>query len=132
MFSVNPLRRIWVVDDDPLMHEIWLAALGNDPEFELALFYSGADVVEALNIKHGPQLLIVDMNLADSTGEQLLKRLRREQSFQRTAVIVCSAKSHPSCHFNDLMPSPIGRMDKPLHFPDIKKSVCNIWGNVRD
>lgn len=130
MFSVNPLRHVWVVDDDPLMHEVWFAAIGEDQEFELKLFHSGAEVINALEETSGPQLLVIDMNLSDTSGDQLLQELRNLPNFHRTAVIICSANLSSCKDEAGTTSPPIGWMKKPLNIIEIKNQIRTFWREI--
>jgi DNA-binding NarL/FixJ family response regulator len=86
--SRNPKRKVFLVDDHPLVRE-WLANLINQQP-DLITVGEAASVAQALEgvatVK--PDAVIVDLSLGESSGLDLIKKL--QQSHPQLAVLVLS------------------------------------------
>ncbi|MBI5883073.1 MAG: response regulator transcription factor [Elusimicrobia bacterium] len=88
----NPSRkRIVVVDDDPIMRDLYDAILSDD--FEVQLAEDGEEGLE-LARKAVPDLAIIDVNMPKMHGFELCRRLRAEASLAKTRIMFVSAKSY--------------------------------------
>jgi DNA-binding NarL/FixJ family response regulator len=74
--ATENVRRIFVVDDHPMIREGLAAQIANEPSFELC--GHAEDVVEAVSrvADAGPDLVIVDISLKSGNGIDLVKRLK--------------------------------------------------------
>ncbi len=73
-----PNARILIVEDHPLMREGLITLIEREPDLAFCGYAEDVDAaVEAVG-KHRPDLVLVDLVLADSSGIQLLRRLRNE------------------------------------------------------
>jgi DNA-binding NarL/FixJ family response regulator len=74
--SVAPPRRIFVVDDHPLIREGLAAQIANQPD--LTLCGEAEDVADAIArvMDAEPDLVIVDISLKNGNGIDLVKRLK--------------------------------------------------------
>ncbi|MGH9904073.1 MAG: winged helix-turn-helix domain-containing protein [Pyrinomonadaceae bacterium] len=55
-----------------------------------------AGLIEALNERNPPMLILLDLMLPGMSGTELCRRLRREPSTRRTPIIILTAKSSES------------------------------------
>lgn len=76
MKSGGPKRRIFLVDDHPLVRESLLRLIGGQPDLEVCGEADG--LPEALEgiARQGPDAAIVDLSLRQSNGLELIKELR--------------------------------------------------------
>ena len=81
---------IWCVEDDPSIREIEVYAL-NSTGLEAQGFADGAEFWEALQ-KDTPDLVVLDVMLPGEDGVAILKRLREDERFRQTPVIMATAK----------------------------------------
>jgi DNA-binding NarL/FixJ family response regulator len=92
--SINR-RRIFIVDDHPLVRE-WLTNLINQqPDLLVCGEAETAEDAEAAILAQKPDAAIVDLSLKDLSGIELIKRLKR--SCPKVAVIVLSM--HEEAHY---------------------------------
>ncbi len=84
----SPDRSILIVDDHPLVRQGLATVI--DAEHGLSVRWQTDTIASALELvrQHCPDLVIVDLSLADGSGLDLLKRLRQEGASVR--VLVCS------------------------------------------
>ena len=84
-------KRILIVDDDPVIRTLvgdYLGAYG----FEIELLESGGSCLAALKNRI-PDLLIVDLQMPDMTGIEVLKRIRENALTAPLKVILLSANN---------------------------------------
>jgi two-component system response regulator CpxR len=81
------MRRILVIDDDREMVDLLAQSLAQEG-FDLNAAQSGEEGIE-LGRNQGPDLILLDVNLPDINGFEVLRRLRRESD---TPVIMLTAR----------------------------------------
>lgn len=117
------LARILVVDDEPdLISTI-----------ECRLSFSQYEVVTAQNGKEGlekaasekPDLIILDTNMPEMNGHEMLERLRKHPDLKQIPVIMCTAICEPE---NISKASSYGISDyvtKPFDFTELIQKIEN-------
>lgn len=81
-------RRILIVDDDPQLCEMVTLVLDSD-EYEVESAVTGQDGLSRIE-RHPPDLVILDVNLPDISGFDLLRRLR---SRSNVCVLMLTART---------------------------------------
>ena len=82
-------HRALVVDDDPdfcvLLREMlkWRG-------FEVSVAYSASDALSAMGQVH-PEIMLVDIQMPEVDGLELIRKIRSEASFANTPIIVITA-----------------------------------------
>ena len=83
-------RRILVVEDEYVNQEILKALIGE--AYEVVPAYTGAEAMELVRTQHETlSLILLDLNLPDIQGLELLRRIREDAAFSRLPVIVMTA-----------------------------------------
>lgn len=86
------MKRIWVVDDDEEMLravKLMLAVL----DCEVVTFFGARSVGQAMLEGGRPDLMILDINMPDVTGLDLLEFLRRFPATKELPVVMLSTES---------------------------------------
>lgn len=86
------MKRIWVVDDDEEMLravKLMLAVL----DYEAVTFFSARSVGKSLLGGERPDLMILDINMPEVTGLDLLEFLRRHPITKNLPVVMLSTES---------------------------------------
>ena len=86
------MKRIWVVDDDEEMLravKLMLAVL----DCEAVTFFGARSVGQAMLEGGRPDLMILDINMPDVTGLDLLEFLRRFPATKELPVVMLSTES---------------------------------------
>ncbi|MDE2566176.1 MAG: response regulator, partial [Burkholderiales bacterium] len=114
-FEVNMKRtRILLADDHPLILEGFRAVL--EGEFEVAgLVRNGMELVEAA-IRLRPDLILLDMQLPDFDGFEVLRRLRAQPATAQVPCVALSANAMPEDIQRALQAGVADYWTKPLDF----------------
>jgi PAS domain S-box-containing protein len=110
-------ERPWIVyvEDDPASGLLVRKALGDLAEVQV--IDNGRLALEQL-LTDPPNLLLLDLNLPDLSGEQLLQLLRQAPATRRLPVIVLSAATADGQHIDCQ-----GRLSKPLDLDELLRLV---------
>jgi DNA-binding NtrC family response regulator len=92
------VTKIFLVEDDPWIGELYKHHLTLNPDYQISLFKSGKECLNNLFLK--PDIICVDFGLPDMDGETLLKRIREVN--KNIPVIVISAQEDISVAVNCL------------------------------
>lgn len=74
--------KIFLVEDDPWYGQLLKYHLSLNPDYEVLLFEDGKNCLDNLHLQ--PDVISIDFNLPDMTGEELLRRVHQ----QNTAIPV--------------------------------------------
>ncbi|MDQ2692226.1 MAG: response regulator [Chloroflexota bacterium] len=86
------MKRVWIVDDDDEMnHAIGLMLQLLD--CEVRSFQSARSVAQTLLTGQTPDLLILDINLPEVSGLDLLEFLRRRKEWKGLPIVMLSSES---------------------------------------
>ena len=86
------MRQVWVVDDDEEMnHAIGLMLKMLD--CEVTSFHSARSAAQRLLAGKTPQLLILDINMPEVSGLDLLEFVRRRREWKELPIVVLSSES---------------------------------------
>lgn len=86
--NTNPITRIFIVEDDPFFANIVKSKLDQLENIELSHFPTGTEFKDALI--QNPDLVIIDYDLPDANGLDLLKEVKRIN--QETVAIFLSGQ----------------------------------------
>lgn len=89
------MERTLIVDDSPTMRRMVMASLRDVCAGGFAEAASGLEAIEQLSL--GPvALLVLDLNMPDMHGLEVLKFVRAQQAFRRLPVIVLTTRGDES------------------------------------
>ena len=88
-------RRVLYVEDSEANFRLIESILSDRPDTDLVWAENGEKGVE-LACAQDPQLILLDLDLPDMHGSEVLERLQAQPSTARTPVIVISADATPS------------------------------------
>jgi CheY-like chemotaxis protein len=83
------------IEDDPVNFTLVERILEFRPALTLMHARSGGSGVE-LAVAHGPKLILLDLNLPDMHGSEVLRQLQSEPTTAKIPVVVLSADATPS------------------------------------
>ena len=85
-------RRVLIVEDDPDISESLKYNLEREELNTVVAATGEQGLIEALDERNPPILIILDLMLPGMTGTELCRRLRREPLTRRTPIIILTAK----------------------------------------
>jgi DNA-binding NarL/FixJ family response regulator len=88
MSGTEKLKRVFIVDDHPMMRDGLRQLIGNESDLELCGEADSAALALELAVKTKPDVMLVDITLRNGNGLDLIKDL--QASVPETAVIVLS------------------------------------------
>ena len=83
------------IEDDPVNFTLVERILEFRPELKLMHARSGGSGVEMAQVNH-PKLILLDLNLPDMHGSEVLRQLQQEPATATVPVVVLSADATPS------------------------------------
>ena len=86
------MKKIWIVDDDEEMTRAVRLML-KMMNYETAAFFNARTAAQALMDKGRPDLLLLDINMPEVTGLDLLEFLRRREETKNIPIVMLSTES---------------------------------------
>ena len=108
--------RLLYVEDNRINALLFEEALKLQPGFELRIAEDGAQAL-AMAADWLPEVLVLDSNLPDVDGTQLLQRLRALPALAQVPAFMCSADAQPEDLANARSAGFAGYWAKPISLP---------------
>lgn len=89
------MRRVWLVDDDEEMNRA-IGLMLKMLDCEVTSFYNARSAAQTLLTGKTPQVMILDLNMPEISGLDLLEFLRRRAEWRHLPVVVLSSESADS------------------------------------
>lgn len=83
------MKKILIVEDDPMLSEIYQRKFLQEADFEVLTATSGNETEEKVR-KHKPDLVLLDLVLPEKDGFQILKEIREDSSLNDVKIIIFS------------------------------------------
>jgi CheY-like chemotaxis protein len=122
-------RRVVYIEDDPVNAEVMRALLSKRPQIDLQVCASIDEGLEALQAS-APDLLLLDMQLPDGSGLDVLAALAGDPAPQRYPVVMVSADVMDDSVGAALRAGAHSYITKPLHFEDVLRQVDTLLRNA--
>lgn len=107
------MNKILIVDDSPTMRRMVAASLRALPEASFDEAASGLEAIERVAL--GPvDLIILDLNMPDMHGLEVLDFLRRHRAYQRIPVIVLTTRGDEASRADALAAGATLYLTKPF------------------
>ena len=120
------MRQIWVVDDDEEMGRavgLMLKLLDSDT----TLFLSARSAVQALLTGKKPELMVVDINMPEISGLDLIEFLRRRPEWKAMPIIVLSSEAADTMVDKALRYGADAYITKPVTLEELEKAMENAF-----
>lgn len=85
------MKNVLVVDDSPTMRRMVIASLRGLPETRFTEAASGLEALEAMALAP-VHLIILDLNMPDMHGMEVLRFVRRHQTYRALPIVVLTTK----------------------------------------
>ena len=107
------MAKILVVDDSRVMREMVVASLRADPGHDFAHAASGLEAIEQLSLSPF-DLVVLDLNMPDINGFEVLEFLRGQSRLQALPVLVLTTRGDESSRARALESGASRFMTKPF------------------
>lgn len=86
------MRTVWIVDDDDEMSHAVKLMLGL-LEYQVQIYRDARSAARRLLAGHQPELIVLDINMPEVTGIDLLEFLRMRQDLKDIPVVMLSSET---------------------------------------
>ena len=116
------MKQVWVVDDDEEMnHAIGLMLEVLD--CEVTSFHSARSAAQKLLAGKAPQLLILDINMPEVSGLDLLEFVRRRREGKELPIVMLSSEAADSMVDKALQLGADAYLMKPTTIEELEKAM---------
>jgi two-component system, chemotaxis family, chemotaxis protein CheY len=120
------MKQIWIVDDDEEMGRaigLMLTLL----DCEATLFLNARSSVQALLSGKRPDLMIVDINMPEVSGLDLIEFLRRRPEWKDTPIIMLSSEAADTMVDKALRLGADAYMLKPVTLEELDQAMADAF-----
>ena len=89
------MRQVWLIDDDEEMNRA-IGLMLKMLDCDVTSFYSARSAAQTLLTGKTPQVMILDINMPEISGLDLLEFLRRRPEWRALPIVVLSSESADS------------------------------------
>jgi DNA-binding response OmpR family regulator len=117
------MRPVWIVDDDEEMNRavgLMLKLL----DCEVLSFYNARSAAQTLLTGKIPQLLILDINMPEISGLDLLEFLRRRPEWKDLPIVMLSSESTDQTVDQALQLGADAYIMKPVTIEELEKAMA--------
>jgi len=112
---MNAMKKphIFIIEDCDMMRlflQTYLAKSGI-----IQAFASGREAIQALSLDNWPDVIILDLNLPDIQGQEVLRILKKRQLLTRSKVVVLSGEDNATSRISCLSGGASDYLVKPFH-----------------
>ena len=118
----GPVHTVLYVEDNLLNVQLVQSVLSRLGQVHVMTAMQGQLALD-LAREHRPELILLDLNLPDLSGEEVLRRLRQDPATARIPVIVLSADALPSRMTHVLAFGAQAYLTKPFSVPEMLQTV---------
>ncbi len=122
------MKEIWVVDDDEEMGRaisLMLKLLDCDTKY----FFNSRNAAQALLAGGRPELMILDINMPEVSGLDMLEFLRRRKEWKNLPVIMLSSEAADVMVDKALKLGADGYVMKPVTIDELEKVMSQAFYN---
>ncbi len=121
--SKSPHRAL-IVDDDPDFCVI-LREMLKWRGFEVSVAYSASDALSAMGQVH-PEIMLVDIQMPEVDGLELIRKIRSDKSFANTPIIVITATAIRDMLLASREAGADFFLTKPLTYFELERTIDRI------
>jgi len=116
------MKQVWVVDDDEEMNQA-IGLILKVLECEVTSFHNARSAAQTLLTGKTPDLLILDINMPEVSGLDLLEFLRRRHEWKELPVVMLSSEAADSTVDRALQLGADAYIMKPATIEDLQKAM---------
>jgi DNA-binding response OmpR family regulator len=116
------MKQVWVVDDDEEMSSA-IGLMLKMLDCEVLSFHSARSAAQKLLTGKTPQLLILDINMPEVSGLDLLEFLRRRREWEELPIVMLSSEAADSLVDKALELGADAYIMKPATIEELEKAM---------
>lgn len=116
------MKKILVVDDEPMAHQLVNAVLRAMGDVTLDSAFGGAEALEKAKAE-APDLIISDVNMPDMDGLTLVQRLRETPGLADTLILLLTARGEAQDRYEGFLHGADDYMTKPFDMLELQLRV---------
>ena len=117
------MRQVWIVDDDEEMNRA-IGLMLKILDCEVRAFHNARSVVQTLLSGKTPELLILDINMPEVSGLDVLEFLRRRKEWKDLPIIMLSSEAAESMVDKTLQMGADSYLMKPVTMEELEKAMA--------
>ena len=122
------MKRVWIVDDDEEMTRA-IGLMLKMLDCEVMSFRNARSAAQRLLTGKSPQLLLLDINMPEISGLDLLEFLRRRPEWKDLPIIMLSSESADSTVDKALLLGADAFVMKPATIEELEKAMTTALRN---
>ena len=112
-FRKQSLKKILVVDDSATIRRMVMSALRTVPDVNFDQAGTGLEAIERLALSPA-DLVVLDLNMPDVHGLEVLRFIRSHQAFQEIPVVILTTRGDPDSRTAALRAGATKYLTKPF------------------
>ncbi|HLO31300.1 MAG TPA: response regulator [Anaerolineales bacterium] len=120
------MRQVWIVDDDEEMNRA-IGLMLKVLDCEVMAFHSARSAVQTLLTGKTLDLLILDINMPEVSGLDMLEFLRRREEWKELPVIMLSSEAAESTVDQALQLGADSYLMKPVTIEELEKAMTTAF-----
>lgn len=116
------MRQVWITDDDEEMNRA-IGLMLKMLNCEVLTFQSARATVKTLLTGKTPDMLIVDINMPEVSGLDMLEFLRRRREWQELPIVMLSSEAADNMVDKALQMGADSYLIKPVTIEELEKSM---------
>jgi DNA-binding response OmpR family regulator len=116
------MRQIWIVDDDEEMNRA-VGLMLKMLDCEVISFYNARSAAQTLLTGKRPQVLILDINMPEVSGLDMLEFLRRRSEWKELPIIMLSSESADNTIDKAIQLGADAYIMKPVTIQELEKAI---------
>ena len=89
MFKNKKMKKILIVEDDPMLVEIYKKKFSDDDDFEVVTASTGLETEKKV-AQEKPDLVLLDLILPEEDGFQVLEKVKKTKAGKNAKIIIFS------------------------------------------
>jgi DNA-binding response OmpR family regulator len=122
------MRHVWIVDDDEEMNRA-VGLMLNLLDCDTTSFFNVRSAVQSLLTGTMPDLIILDINLPEVSGLDMLEFLRRRPEWKNLPIVMLSSESADSIVDKALELGADSYVMKPVTIEELEKAMATSFSN---
>lgn len=122
------MRHVWIIDDDEEMSRA-VGLMLNLLECDTTSFFNVRSAVQTLLTGKMPDLIILDTNLPEVSGLDMLEFLRRRPEWKNLPVVMLSSETADTIVDKALELGADSYLKKPVTIEELEKAIVTAFSN---